>query len=69
MDTYVENKINSVVDYTVYADFNVMNARANIIIVTNMPHVIILEVNSLTMSAYKLVGSLWQIVVHQVTYI
>ena len=46
----------------VCADFNVMHARENVAIVTNMSLVIILNINSLTMivSAYKLVSGLWQ---------
>ena len=33
-------------------------------IVTNMSHVIILKVNSLSMSAHELVNGLWQIVIY-----
>ena len=60
---YVENKINFVMGLMVYADFNVMHAGANL----EWQMCLMWQsskVSSLSMSDYKLVDSLWEIVTY-----
>ena len=56
MDTYKNSKIGITI-YILCADFNVIHARANMVI--NISYVIILKIISLNMNAYKLVNGLW----------